>query len=369
MFYQNVPNGILSLSKKMGIKTKLFYHDKPLVGVDVSTTGIKVMAINPHKMAVLGYGSIDLDPQKVQISLSKSDSYLAEGMKKLLDTKIVGHLPGKHVAVSVPTSRTYSRTMQLPLDAEDNLDNALQLEVEQYVPIAVNDLYTDYQIIERSKESLTVLLSAVPRRIVDSILATCQAADLEPVIIQPGISAAARLIRSTEEGHLPTVIIDIGAATSDIALFDHEVRVTGSAAVGGHTFTYKIAEKLKVSFEEAHQLKVHSGLDPGPRQAKLRAALEPLLTNVASEARKIMRYYSERLGIKSKIEQVIIVGGGSNLPGLGEYMTEAMLMPSRVANPWQLLDFGHLQPPSRQFKPRYITAAGLAIIDPKEIWG
>ena len=352
----------------MGIKTKLFYHDRPLVGVDVSSTGIKVMAINPHKMAVLGYGSVDLDPQKVQQSLSTGDSYLSDGMKKLLDSKVVGHLPSNHIAVSVPTSRTYSRTMQLPLDAEANLDGALQLEVEQYVPIASSELYTDYQIIDRGKESLTVLLSAVPKRIVDSIVATCQGAGLEPIIVQPGISAAARLIRATEEGHLPTVIIDIGAATSDIALFDREVRVTGSANVGGHTFTYKIAEKLKVSFEEAHQLKVHSGLDPGPRQAKLRSALEPLLEAVASEARKIMRYYSERLGIKSKIEQVIIVGGGSNMPGLGEFMTEAMLMPSRVGNPWQALNFGKLAPPSRQFKPRYITAAGLAIIDPKEIW-
>lgn len=352
----------------MGIKTKLLYRDKPLVGVDVSTTGIKIMAINPHKMAVLGYGSIDLDPQKVQVSLAKGDDYLFEGLKKLMSGKVIGHLPSRHVAVSVPTSRTYSRTIQLPIAAENNLESALQLEVEQYVPISASELYTDYMVIDRNKENVTVLMSAVPKRIVDSIVSSCQKAELEPVIVQPGISAAARLIRATEEGHLPTIIIDIGAATSDIALFDQQVRVTGSAAVGGHTFTYKIAKELKVSYEEAHQLKVHSGLEPGPKQAKLKAILDPLLGSVTNEAQKIMRYYSERLGIKSKIEQVIIVGGGSNMPGLGEFMTEAMLMPSRVANPWQALDFGRLAPPSKLFKPRYITAAGLSIIDPQEAW-
>ncbi|HKX72511.1 MAG TPA: pilus assembly protein PilM [Candidatus Saccharimonadales bacterium] len=352
----------------MGTKTKLFYRDKPLIGVDVSTTGIKMMAINPHRMSVLGYGAIDLDPQKMQTSITKGDDYLGAGMRQLLDTKINGHLPSTHVAISVPTSRTYSRTIQLPLDAEANLDEALQLESEQYIPIAAADLYTDYQIIERTKENLTVLFSAVPKRIVDSIHDACQSAGLQPVLVEPGISAAARLIRNTEEGHLPTIIIDVGAATSDIALFDQVVRVTGSASVGGHTFTYKIAEKLKVSYEEAHQLKVHSGLNPGPRQSKMRAVLEPVLNEVAVETRKILRYYSERLGAKTKIEQIIIVGGGSNLPGLGEFLTDAMLMPARVANPWHSLSFGHLTPPSHQFKPRYITAAGLAIIDPKEIW-
>src|SRR5688572_28483851 len=214
----------------MGIKTKLFYRDKPLVGVDVSTTGIKIMAIDTHKMRVLGYGSIDLDPQKTQTSLMKGDDFLGSAIKQLLQTKITGKLPSNHVAVSIPTSRTYSRTFQLPLDAEANLDEALQLEVEQYVPIATSELYTDYQIIERGKDSITVLLSAVPKKIVDSIQHACQIADLQPVLIEPGISAAARLIRHTEDGHLPTVIIDIGAATSDIALFDQVVRVTGSAA-------------------------------------------------------------------------------------------------------------------------------------------
>lgn len=352
----------------MGSKTKLFYRDKPLAGIDVSTTGVKIMAINPRKMSVLGYGAIDLDPQKLQISLTKGDSYLGDSLAQLLSKKLTGHLPSSHVAVSVPTSRTYSRTITVPLDAESNLDEALRLEAEQYIPIALNDLYTDYQIIERGKESLLVLFSAVPKKIVDSILMSCRSAGLDPVLIEPGISAAARLVRKTEEGHLPTIILDVGAATTDIALFDRVVGVTGSVAVGGHTFTYKIAEKLKVSYEEAHQLKVHSGLNAGPRQSKLRAVLEPALNDIANETRKVIRYYSERMGAKTKIEQIIIVGGGSNLPGLGEFLTDSLLMPARVANPWHSISFGHLTPPGPQFKPRYITAAGLAIVDPREVW-
>lgn len=347
---------------------RLFHKDKPLIGVEVSTTGIKIMAIDPHKMAVLGYGAIDLEPQKVQASLTKSDSYLADSIKQLISSKLIGHLSSNHVAVSVPTARTYSRTMRLPLDAENNLDAALQLEAEQYIPIPLSELYTDYQVIERDKEMITILLTAVPKLIVDSIIQTCQKAGLEAVLVEPGISSAARLIRATEQGNLPSIIIDVGAATSDIAVLDGVVRVTGGASVGGHTFTLRIAEKLKISFEEAHQLKIHSGLSIGQHQAKLKTALEPSLNQIVVETRKIIRYYAERLGSKARVEQIIIVGGGSNLPGLGEFMTETMLLPARVADPWQAIHFGHLNQPTRQFKPRYITAAGLAIAHPKEIW-
>ncbi|MGH7196795.1 MAG: type IV pilus assembly protein PilM [Candidatus Saccharimonadales bacterium] len=349
--------------------SKLFHKDKPIAGIDISTTGVKMMAIHPKRMTVIGYGSVDLDPNKVQGSLSKSDDYIALGIKKLVHEKLVGHLPSNQVVVSVPTNRTYSRTMNLPMDAEGNLDEAVQLEADQYIPIATSELNIDYEIIDRTKKNLTVLISAVPKKVVESVVSSCEKAGFEPVLVEPGINAAARLVGATEEGHLPSIIVDVGAATSDIALLDQGIiRVTGGAAVGGHTFTFRISEKLKVSLEEAHQLKVHSGLNVGPHQAKLQSALSPLLDQIATETRKIIRYYNERLESKTKVEQIIIVGGGSNLPGLGEFMTEAMLMPARVGNPWHALSFGKLQPPTKQFKPRYVNAAGLALVDPKEVW-
>lgn len=351
----------------MGIK--LFHTDKAIAGLDISTTGIKVMAIDPKKMSVLGYGSIDLDPAKVQNSILQGDDYLAEGLKQLLKNKLIGHLPSNQVVASAPTSRTYSRTMTVPVSAAASLADAVQLEVEQYIPMAANELSLDYQVIEKSPNDMTVLVSAVPQRIVTSLLDTCAKAGLEVVMIEPGINAAARLIRLTEEGHLPSMILDIGAATTDLGLLDDgAVRLTGSVAVGGHTFTLRIAEQLKVSLEEAHQLKVHSGLSAGPQRAKLGIALEPLVGQIVSEIRKIIRYYNERIGVKTKIEQVIIVGGGANLPGLGEAITESIMMPARVAEPWLGMNFGHLEPPSRQFRARYITAAGLALVEPKEIW-
>jgi type IV pilus assembly protein PilM len=167
---------------------------------------------------------------------------------------------------------------------------------------------------------------------------------------------------------LPTVIVDVGPATTDIAILDSTVRVSGSIAIGGNTFTLAIAKQLKVPLENAHQMKVQHGLSVSPRQAKLLAALEPNLRQITAEIRKMIRYYNERLETEKKLEQVLIVGGGSNVPGLGEYFTNALLMPARVASPWQVLNFGNLEEPAKQFKSRYITVAGLATVKPGEIF-
>ena len=51
------------------IMAKLFYRDKPIIGLDISQTGIKIMSIDSKRWLVLGYGSLDLDPKEVQTSL------------------------------------------------------------------------------------------------------------------------------------------------------------------------------------------------------------------------------------------------------------------------------------------------------------
>lgn len=348
---------------------KLYYKDKPIIGLDISQTGIKVMAVDPKKWLVLGYGSADLDPIKMQASLDGSSNYLTESIQSLLTTKLIGELPSRHTVLGVPTTRSFSRTFTVPIKAESTLADAVEIEVNQYIPIPMSSLYVDYEIIERSKEELTVIMSAVPRRLIDSCVAAAKAANLKPIMVEPGITAVARIIEAAEEGHLPTMIVDIGPANTDIAVFDKgAIRVSGSVGIGGNTFTLEIAKKLNVALENAHQLKVLNGLNAGPRQAKISSAMQPSLQRIIAEIRKVIRYYNERLSENFKIEQLLVVGGGSNVPGIGEYFTNELVMPARVASPWQRLDFGKLPQPNKQFRPRYITAAGLAIVDQKEIW-
>lgn len=350
--------------------SKLFYKPKPLIGLDISQTGVKVMAVDPKHWLVLGYGSLDLDPSKVQASLDNpEDTYLAENISALLQQNIVGSLHSDHVVVGLPTGRTFSRTFTLPATEEKHIAGAVEVEADQYIPIPLGSLYVDYEVIERTKDKITVIMSAVPRVLVDTCLTAVRNAGLTPVIAEPSINAVARVLEATEEGHLSTLIVDIGAASTDIAVLDKSViRVTGSVGIGGNTFTLDIAKKLGIALENAHQYKVLNGLNPGPRQAKLATALRPSLTRIATEIRKVIRYYNERLVDDRKIEQVLIVGAGANVPGIGEFFTNELVMPARVASPWQKLDFGSLPEPNKQFRPRYITVAGLASVKTEEIW-
>lgn len=348
---------------------RLFYRDKPIIGVDISNTGVKIMSIDTKKWLVLGYGSIDLEPVKVKEAIEGNSTYLSDNIKALLQDKILGSLSSNRVILGVPTARSFSRTFTLPISAEKTLKDAVQIEADQYIPIPTETLYMDSAIIERTKKDITVLMSAMSRVIVDNCVNAVESADLQVVLVEPGVNAVGRLLTATEEGHLPTVIIDIGPASTDIAVLDSgSIRVTGGLAIGGNTFTLDIAKSLGITLENAHQLKVLNGLNAGPRQEKIKAALNPSLERIIVETRKVIRYYNERINDDRKLEQLLVVGGGSNVPGIGEFFTDSLIMPARVASPWQKLDFGKLPEPAKQFRSRYITVAGLASVAPENIW-
>lgn len=350
------------------MKHKLFLHDKPVVGIDISPTYIKLMGVDTKKWLVTTYGSISVDPAKLQESLNGSSDYLTVQLKELVSKNIVGKFSTRYAVVSIPTNRTYSRSINIPVSTTKKMDGAIQLEAEQYIPVPLSELNVSYEIITKDKETADVLMSAAPKKVVDSVVTACNNAGFTTLMVEPSINSVARLITLTEEGHLPTVIVDIGAANTDIAVLDKKIRATGGTQVGGNTFTVDISKKLNTSLESAHQLKVLNGLNVSPKQVKIKSALKPSLDQIVLEIKKIIRYYNERIASEQKIEQVIIVGGGSNIPGLGDYFTDQLTMPVRIASPWQVLNFGKLAQPSKQFKSRYITVAGLASTTPKDIW-
>lgn len=349
---------------------RLFYRYKQPIGIDISQASVKVMAINPVTWTVQAYGSLELDPTKVQAALDmseKGDAFLSRGVQTLLDEHVIGTLPSRHAVVGVPSSKAFSRTFSLPLEDAEHLEDALEVEISQHIPLPQSALYVDYDVIDRNETSVKVTMSALPRSVVDACMIAVRSAGLRPIMVEPSAYSVARILQLTEDGQLSTVVVDINQAQTDISILEKGfIRVSGGVPVGGNTFTIDIAQKLNISLDNAHQLKIINGLAPSPKQHALVAALDTSLRRIVTEIEKVIRYYNERVDESVKIEQLIVVGAGSNLPGIGEYFTDALVMPARVASPWRKFSFGKLTPLGKHLRPRYITVAGLASVAAEE---
>jgi Tfp pilus assembly PilM family ATPase len=164
------------------------------------------------------------------------------------------------------------------------------------------------------------------------------------------------------------VLIDFGSLSADISIFDRDLLVSGTVSGGGEVFTDRIREKLGVSQNEAHIIKTKYGLSASKKQKEIAAALDPVLSQLAQEVRRMIRYYEERYGAERKITQVVTLGGGANMPGLSDWLTSNLRLAVRTCDPWEYCDFHGLQPPSQADKPMYATVMGLSFIKPQELF-
>lgn len=359
------------------VKTAAFFHDKPLFGLEIGHGSMKVMQVTDshgrtagkiRKPRLVGYGYTTFDTASQRDGVIVQPEIVAKAALELFQNNLIGDITTKRVAIAIPAYRTFTRSLRLPQLSPKDLEEAVRLEAEQYIPLPLESLYLDYTIAGHVDGNTELFAVATPRNIVDSYLDLARILGLEAVLIEPTLSSLGRLFTLDSENDIPAIIINLGSVSSDISIFDRQLLVTGTVQGGGEDFTRSIKEKLDVTLQEASLIKTRYGLGVSKRQSEIQQALEPILQDIVKEIRRMVRYYGERYDAKRPLEQVVTLGGGANMPGLDEYLTSALHLAVRHSDPWQYLDFKGLQPPDISDRPMYATAAGLSLAKPEEVF-
>lgn len=349
-------------------------HGESVFGLDIGYSSLKVMEVDTSskdkKPRVLGYGVASYPSDSINNGVIIKPEVLAKSMYDLFSSGLVGKIDSKKVACTVPTSRTFSRQMALPPMDDKDLGQAVQLEAEQYIPLHPNELYIDYEVSSRTNQGVSLLMVAVPKNIVDSYMRLIESVKLEPLILEPTINAVARIFNLAETGPAqPSILIDFGAVSTDMAVVvNNSMSVVNTVQGGANNITAQIAKQLKVSQDEAFNIKNEYGINYSDKRDQIRQAVQPILDSQVREIQKIIRYYEERVGSSgAKINQIVTIGGGATMPGLSEYISKELNLSARMLDPWQKLDFGQLPLPADSDRSMYITVSGAAVIDPEEL--
>jgi type IV pilus assembly protein PilM len=358
-------------------KTPYFFHNKPLFGLDIGHGSLKVMQVaeapgntlpKHYQPRLIGYGFTTFDKAAQENGVIAQPEIIAKAAHELFEKHLIGDITTRRVALAIPAYHTFTRSLSLPKLRSAELKEAVELEAEQYISLPLEELYLDYEVVKQTADTFELLLSAVPRKIVDSYLDLTQILGLETILFEPTLSSSGRLFKVDPQSDMATIIIDFGSESSDISIVDKHVLVAGTVQGGGESFTASIKDKLGVSLEEAGLIKTRYGLGVSKQQVAIKETLEPTLKLIVKEIRRMIRYYEERYGAERPIGQLVTLGGGANMPGLSEYLTEALRLAVRHTDPWQYLDYGKLKPPPAADKPMYATVAGLSLTDPKGIF-
>lgn len=324
----------------MNHKYDLLYKDKEIVGLDIGATSIKVAQLKMKKGKIFlkgcGLKPLEENPFNPEGAL-KDPKETAEKVKELIKKDLKwGKITAKRVNLSIPESKIFTRVMELPPLGEKELKEAVNWEVDQYIPTPLKELYVDWEIIGITKKGKTVLsqilVVAVPKKIVDSYLEMVYAVGLEPFNVEMNLAAVTRAMVSNKAKDEAILVLDIGGQTTSIAVFDRAIRITGSILFGGDNVS-QINENNSVS---------------GPAET------------LDAEIKKLIEYYEDK-GDQKKITKILICGGAAYTPTLLDGIAKKTGLQVEVGNPWTNISTYPLKPLPKKDAPRYANAIGLAL--------
>jgi type IV pilus assembly protein PilM len=307
----------------------LFEKDKlDGFGLDISEASIKVMQLSATSKGPVAraYGRDKLPPQIIANHSIVNPEKLSSHIKKIVDA---AKIDSKFVVVSIPEAKSFVRQIKLPKMELDQIQTAVPFEFEQNIPIPIDQVYFDWQIVTESSDGFELLVTASPKDYIDSLIEVLAAIKLQALAFELESQATARALLGPDNLNQANLIIDISELQTSFLLVEkNNLQYTSSVPIGGASFTESIARNLSIKPDEAETAKREQGLVADSKKRNIRQAILPILDNIVDEIRNVIRFYDEHYKSHLPLNQIIVCGGGAKLLGLTDYVAARLNLSS-----------------------------------------
>lgn len=343
---------------------------KGRVGLDIGSTAVRAAELSTGaKPAVLRAAQVPLAVGAVENGEVRQPEAVAEALRELWQR---GGFKNRQVWMGVGNQRVVVREIALPYMPEKELRASLGLQVQEFIPMSVDEAVLDFDTLgefeQEDRKMLRLLLVAAQRVMVDQIVGAVQAAKLEPMGLDLIPFALVRAIGTPDvamdlEEAGEEAVIDIGSHVTNIVVHARgTTRFVRILPSGGRDITIAIARAAGVEDDVAERLKRGEEVEDMPSPDEVRNVALQRAAAFVDEIRSSLEFYTAQAR-DARIGKVLVTGGGSKLEGLIDLMRQRIPVPvdpGRVFEhvPSQLaLSEAALQ----DAEPVLATAIGLAI--------
>lgn len=307
-------------------------------GLDINDLSIKIIKLEKkgNGFFLSSFYEGKIPSGVIEDGVIKNELALVEVIKLACNNVEGKKLKTKYVVASLPEEKSFLQVIQMPKMDDQELELAVPLEAENYIPLPMNEVYLDFQVIPPTKDYFThleVLIDAMPKKIIDSYVSCFRKAGLIPIALEAESEAIARALIKKETNSSLIILIDFGENNTDFIVFSgNSVRFTASIQISSQSITKAIAEALKIDFYKAEKLKIDSGLignvniDMAERVPEI---IKPILDDLTEQIKKYINFYHDHSSFEyfspeGNEEKILLCGGGSRLKGLIDFMSEKL---------------------------------------------
>jgi hypothetical protein len=140
-----------------------------------------------------------------------------------------------------------------------------------------------------------------------------------------------------------TMLLDIGAKTSNLLFFEKGKVFSRSINLGANAITQDFANESKLKFDEAEKIKIAEGFvslggayeEPdNPHQAAISKIARQFMTKLHIQVNQTMQFYRGQQG-GSAPQRLFLSGGASIMPYTAQFFAEKLNIPVEYFNPFR----------------------------------
>ncbi len=355
------------ITSKLGSLGSFGKKASTLLGVDISTTSIKILQLSPHgdKFKVDNYV---IRPLPLNAVVEKNISDIDAVGECIAQALSIMKPSIKDAAVAVAGSAVITKTIEMSSSLSDaEMENQIVVEADQYIPYPLDEVSIDFERQElsmRTPDMVEVLLAACRRENVDARVAvlevaglTAKVVDIEAYAIERAFTLLKDQIGSEDEQTI--AIIDIGSMMTTLnVILNGKTIYTREQMFGGNQLSEEVQRRFGLSAAEAENAMKRGGL---PEEYEYEI-LAPFKDSVVQQISQTLQFFFSSSHY-NEVDHILLAGGVAAIEGLSDLVQENLSTPTRVANPFQDLVIGSKINKAllKNDAPSLLIACGLAM--------
>lgn len=313
----------------------------PLVGIDLSTSSVKVVELVPGQhtsMRLERYAIEPIERGSIVDGNIENVEAVAEALTRALRKC---NSSARDAALALPPASVITKKILVPIGMrEEDYEAQVEAEASQYLPFPIDEVNLDFQLLGSAADAgdeIEMLLAASRKEKVDERAAVAEMAGLRPVLMDVENHALQRALAHAigflpENGQGQTIgIFSIGHATTTLAvLLDEQMIFEREQPFGGQQLTQDMVRLYGYSPEEAERRKRNGDLPDNFE----RDLVQPFVSTAAMEISRALQFFFTSTPHTS-VDRMYLAGGSSTLPGLVDAVKQQIGIPTELFSPFQ----------------------------------
>ncbi len=342
-----------------------FFSKKPgnFLGVDIGTSSVKVVELSGREddLTLENYGEVfmreflgESEKKEKEGNLPFSSEEIANALSTLLDEAGIGT---RRAYFSLPDFVSFFTPLKLPPMKEEEIDSAVEHHSRQYIPLPISEVALDWFLAEKreEKKEVKVNLIAIPNEVIEQYQKIASLAEMEVVALEGEMLSLSRAFTRQREG--VTAIIDMGEQSTLLSVVENGVlKTTHSLEIAGNSFIGQIAKKASIDYNQARGIVTSYGV----KEDVVKRVMSNTSQSLFSEVDRVLNSFEKKQ--KKEVNEVIMAGGMSLVPGMVEYARDNMTREVRVSNCFEGISYpSELEDKMKSLSQSHAISLGAAL--------